>query len=36
LPARVRAFISFLNDQIRIDGVILVRNPDGRWSITLA
>jgi DNA-binding transcriptional LysR family regulator len=36
LPARVRAFIKFLNDQIRIDGAILVRNPDGKWSITLA
>jgi DNA-binding transcriptional LysR family regulator len=35
LPARVRAFIEFLNDQIRIDGAILVRNPAGRWSIAL-
>ncbi len=35
LPARVRTFIEFLNDQIRIDGAMLVRNPDGRWSIAL-
>jgi len=36
LPARVRAFIEFLSDQIRIDGTILVRNPGGSWGLALA
>jgi hypothetical protein len=33
LPARVREFIKFLSDQIRIDDATLVRNPDGKWSV---
>ncbi len=36
LPARVREFITFLSNQIRIDGTVLMRNPDGGWSIALA
>ncbi len=35
LPARVREFIKFLSDQIRIDDAVLVRNPDGRWVMAL-
>jgi DNA-binding transcriptional LysR family regulator len=33
LPARVRAFIDFLSDQIRIDDACLARGPDGTWRI---
>jgi DNA-binding transcriptional LysR family regulator len=33
LPARVRAFIDFLSDRIRIDDTGLARNPDGSWRI---
>jgi DNA-binding transcriptional LysR family regulator len=33
LPARVREFIKFLSDQIRIDDATLVRNPDGKWRM---
>jgi DNA-binding transcriptional LysR family regulator len=33
LPARVRAFIDFLGDHIRIDEASLARSPDGRWKI---
>jgi DNA-binding transcriptional LysR family regulator len=36
VPARVRAFIKFLSDQIRIDGTILVRDRNGRWSMVPA
>jgi hypothetical protein len=35
LPARVREFIKFLSDQIRIDDAVLVRDSDGRWRIAL-
>ncbi|HEX9469116.1 MAG TPA: LysR family transcriptional regulator [Bradyrhizobium sp.] len=35
LPARVREFITFLSDQIRIDDAVLARNPDGRWVMAL-
>lgn len=33
LPARVRAFIDFLGDQIRIDDTSLARGRDGKWKI---
>ena len=33
LPARVRAFIDFLNDHIRIDRTTLARNRAGKWRV---
>jgi DNA-binding transcriptional LysR family regulator len=33
LPARVRAFIDFLGDQIRVDDTSLARGRDGKWRI---
>lgn len=33
LPARVRAFIDFLSDRIRIDDTSLARGRDGKWKI---
>lgn len=33
LPARVRTFIDFLGDQIRIDDTSLARGRDGKWKI---
>jgi len=33
LPARVREFIKFLSDQIRLDDATLVRKSDGTWRM---
>jgi DNA-binding transcriptional LysR family regulator len=33
LPARVRAFIDFLSDRIRIDNVALERGRHGKWQV---
>ncbi|MEH2531004.1 DNA-binding transcriptional LysR family regulator [Bradyrhizobium sp. AZCC 1588] len=35
LPARVRAFIDFLGDHIRIDSVSLVRGRQGKWKVAV-
>jgi hypothetical protein len=36
LPARVRAFIDFLADQVRIGDPMLVRQAAGGWRIATA
>ena len=36
VPARVRAFIEFLSDQIRIDRTIPARNRAGKWRVVRA
>jgi DNA-binding transcriptional LysR family regulator len=33
LPARVRAFIDFLGDHIRIGDTSLAPAPDGKWTV---
>lgn len=36
LPARVRAFIDFLSEQIRIGDARLARSADGKWRLTFS
>ncbi|WOH51145.1 LysR substrate-binding domain-containing protein [Bradyrhizobium sp. sBnM-33] len=35
LPARVRAFIDFLGDHVRIDSVSLARGRQGKWKVAV-